>query len=109
MFVDELDCYSNARLNNISWYLTDATRREIGVKSCKEAVCDAVTKVNQYARAVPCGHVTPMHIVNIREIESEPLDPSVYPQMPAYRHSSGVNLTPQYVVLNCAVEVTLKF
>lgn len=104
-FIQKLDGYHNARLNNIFWYLTDASKHEIGAEARKEAVLDAVTKANQYAQAVGFEDVTPL---DIREIESEPFSPSAYPQRPTYRHSSGVSLTPQDIVLNCAVEVAFE-
>lgn len=103
-FIQKADKYPNARLNNVVWYLTDATKDDIGAESRKKAVRDAVTKASQYAEAVGFGDVIP---VDIREID-ESLNPSALPQKPTYRHPSGVSLTPQDIVLNCCVQVVFE-
>ncbi|CAG7963285.1 unnamed protein product [Penicillium nalgiovense] len=100
-FIQKVDGYPNARLNNLIWYLTDATKGEIGAESRKKAVLDAVTKADQYAKAVGFEDVIP---VDIREID-ESLNPAALPQKPTFRHPSGVSLTPQDIVLNCCVQV----
>lgn len=101
-FMQKLDGYRNARLNNISWYLTDATNREVGAQARKGALLDAVMKADQYAAAIDLEEVEP---VELKEIDPQPLNPAAYPQRPTYRHSSGVDLMPQDIVFNCAVEV----
>ncbi|KAJ5192483.1 hypothetical protein N7449_008625 [Penicillium cf. viridicatum] len=100
-FIQKLDGYHNARLNNVSWYLTDATNHEVGAQARKGALLDAVMKANQYAAAIDLK----VEAVELTEIEPRPLNPSAYPQRPTYRHSSGVDLMPQDIVLNCAVKV----
>ncbi|KAJ6178875.1 hypothetical protein N7519_009336 [Penicillium mononematosum] len=103
-FIQKVDGYPSARLNNVVWYLTDATKGDIGAESRKKAVRDAVTKANQYAEAVGFEDVTP---IDIREID-ESLNPSALSQKPTYRHPSGVSLTPQDIVLNCCVQVVFE-
>ncbi|KAJ5372583.1 hypothetical protein N7517_004589 [Penicillium concentricum] len=84
-FIVKVDEYSNAKLNN--------------------AVLDAVMKANQYAKAAGFERATP---VDIKEIEPQTMNAAGYPQRPIYRHSSGVSLTPQDIVLNCCVEVAFE-
>jgi uncharacterized protein YggE len=103
-FIQKVDGYPNARLNNVVWYLTDATKGDIGAESRKKAVRDAVTKANQYAEAVGFEDVVP---IDIREID-ESLNPSALAQKPTHRHPSGVSLTPQDIVLNCCVQVVFE-
>lgn len=101
-FIQKLDGYHNARLKDVSWYLTDATNHEVGAQSRKGALLDAVMKANQYAAAIDLEEV---EAVELKEIDPQPLNPEAYPQRPTYRHSSGVDLMPQDIVRNCAVEV----
>lgn len=101
-FIQKLDGHHNARLNNVSWYLTDATNHEVSAQARKGDLLDAVMKANQYAAAIDLDEV---EAVQLKEIEPRPSNPSACPQRPTYRHSSGVDLMPQDVVINCAVEV----
>lgn len=99
-FIQKLDGYHNARLNDVSWYLTDATNDEFGAQSRERAFLDATTKADQYATAVDFE----VEAVGLEEIEPQSLKPSAYQQRPTYRHSSGVDLMLQDIVFNC-VEV----
>ncbi|CAI7625176.1 unnamed protein product [Penicillium discolor] len=90
------------KLNDISWYLTDATNHEVGAQARKRALLDAIMKANQYAAAIDLEE---LEAVELKEIEPQPLNPAAYPQRPTYRHSSGVDLMPQDIVFNCAVEI----
>ncbi|KAJ5970672.1 uncharacterized protein N7479_000590 [Penicillium vulpinum] len=102
-FIMKVDEYPNARMNNINWYLTEISKNEIGAESRMEAILDAVTKAKQYAQSVGYDDVAPL---DIREIEGEGMNAARYPQRPPTRHASGINLTPQDIVLNSCVEVT---
>ncbi|KAJ5520135.1 hypothetical protein N7463_000588 [Penicillium fimorum] len=104
-FIVKVDGYSNAKLNNVSWFLTDATKQRMGGESRNEAVLDAVMKANQYAKAAGFERATS---VDIKEIEPQTMNASGYPQRPIYRHSSGVSLTPQDIVLDCCVDVDFE-
>ncbi|OQE38503.1 hypothetical protein PENCOP_c008G00333 [Penicillium coprophilum] len=103
-FIVKVDEY-NARLNNLSWFLTDATRQKMGWESRNEAVLDAVMKANQYAKAVGFDRVTP---TDIKELEAQPASPSGYLQRPIYRHSSGVSLTPQDILHHYCVNIAFE-
>ncbi|KOS45008.1 hypothetical protein ACN38_g4015 [Penicillium nordicum] len=101
-FVQKLDGYHNARLNDVSWRLTDSTNYGVGAQLRKGAFRDAVRKAKAYSAVIGLDKVK---AVNLKEIEPQPLNPSASPQGPTYRHSSGVDLMPRDVVFNCAVEV----
>ncbi|CAI7577893.1 unnamed protein product [Penicillium glandicola] len=100
-FIEKMDGYSNARLDNLKWYLTDETKNAIGAELRKMAVQNAVAKANQYAQAIDSEDVTP---VDSKEIEVGDIKFAESPERPIYRHSSGLNLTPQDIVLDSCVE-----
>jgi hypothetical protein len=102
-FIEKTDDHSNVKLRNISWFLTDETKDELGVGLRREAVLDAVAKANQYAEAVGFEDVTPVHIREIQpDVDSDQRQKSMY------RHSSGVDLVPREIVLRCCVEVAFE-
>ncbi|KAJ5210752.1 hypothetical protein N7491_010561 [Penicillium cf. griseofulvum] len=103
-FIEKMDDHSNAKLNNVSWLLTDDTKDELSAGLRREAVLDAVAKANQYAGAVAFEDVTPVHI---REIESD-VDSDPQRKRLIYRHSSEVDLIPEDIVLRCCVEVAFE-
>ncbi|KAK4865395.1 hypothetical protein LT330_009506 [Penicillium expansum] len=103
-FAYKLDAYDNARLSNVSWYLTDATNHEIGAESRKGALRDAVMKAKEYAEVIDLKEIE-VEPVELKEIEYEPLNSEAFSQRPIYRHSSGIDLTPKDIVISCAVEV----
>ncbi|KGO55580.1 Protein of unknown function DUF541 [Penicillium expansum] len=103
-FAYKLDTYDNARLSNVSWYLTDATTHDIGAESRKGALRDAVMKAKEYAEVIDLKEIE-VEPVELKEIEYEPLNSEAFSQRPIYRHSSGVDLTPKDIVISCAVEV----
>ncbi|KAJ5510359.1 hypothetical protein N7453_002462 [Penicillium expansum] len=103
-FAPKLDAYDNARLSNVSWYLTDATNHEIGAESWKGALRDAVMKAKEYEEVIDLKEIE-VEPVELKEIEYEPLNSEAFSQRPIYRHSSGVDLTPKDIVISCAVEV----
>ncbi|KAJ9485095.1 hypothetical protein VN97_g8263 [Penicillium thymicola] len=69
-FIQKLDGYHNARLNDVSWYLTDATNDEFGAQSRERAFLDATTKADQYATAVDFE----VEAVGLEEIEPQSLE-----------------------------------
>ncbi|KAJ5154545.1 uncharacterized protein N7500_009984 [Penicillium coprophilum] len=79
--------------------------QKMGGKSRNEAVLDAVMKANQHAKAVGFDTATP---TDIKELEAQPASPSGYLQRPIYRHSSGVSLTPQDILIYCCLEISFE-
>ncbi|KAJ5816415.1 hypothetical protein N7447_008648 [Penicillium robsamsonii] len=58
-FNELVDEYTNAKLNNVNWFLTNATKQKTGGESRNEAVLDAVMEANQYAKAAGSERATP--------------------------------------------------
>lgn len=103
-----LAAYPNVAISNIDWRLTDETKQELGSKTRKLAMKDAIQKASDYAEVIG-REVNP---VEITDMESPGLHSPRYltamAACPMEDEREELDLTPQDVELTSSIQVNFR-
>ncbi|BCR91371.1 SIMPL domain-containing protein [Aspergillus chevalieri] len=103
-----LSAYPNVAISNIDWRLTDETKQELGSKTRKLAMKDAIQKAFDYAEVIG-REVNP---VEITDMESPGLHSPRYmaamAACPMEDEREELDLTPQDVELTSSIQVNFR-
>ena len=102
-----LSAYPNVAVSNIDWRLTDETKQELGSKTRKLAMKDAILKASDYAEVIG-REVNP---VEITDTESPGFPAARYMAMgacPMDDEREELDLTPQDVDLTSSIQVNFR-
>lgn len=102
-----LSAYPNVAISNIDWRLTDETEQELGSRTRKLAMKDAIKKASDYAEVIG-RQVNPVEITDTESPRFVGTKKRTVAASPMSDERENLDLTPQDVDLTSSIQVNFR-